>query len=454
MVTRIIFFLLFNLLFCPLQAETTIQKILETSKQKNFQLALSLLDEWETDHRQKRNNIRATIYHTWSLDACDDKNYLFALDLSRKSQIYEPNHKVILWHQGNLHYLLKQWFEAILALEKCRDRLDESKQLQAGMLIAKSYSKMGNLSAALSELRNLFYNNNHNEELLILLIQTLMKNQDYDSASDYIREWKSSHNTISPVLEELEGQIKGSKHVQLNYQEGQSAHFNLIMNPEEMEYRSGDILDILDGAYGKITNEMNFFPRNFITVKFLSKKDFRNITKVGSYILGIHSGSTEEIFLPLDRIKKINTGKQLANTLYHELTHYMAFNATASNGTVPLWFHEGIAKWMEPYPELNEFETTLKAIGKENAFYDENTIPSQFNGFLSWKGYVQSWSVIDYLSKQDVLDPLLSNLKTLGPGDSFDSLVKLTTGKSLKRWLKEWNLHMKETYQPKGKGTQ
>jgi tetratricopeptide (TPR) repeat protein len=208
--------------------------------------------------------------------------------------------------------------------------------------------------------------------------------------------------------------------------------------------------DVLEKVYYEIGLDLGTYPREPVIVEIypdlqsftlastLSLKDIK-ITGV----VGICKFNRIMIVSP----RLLPQGYTWFDTLAHEYTHYLTF--LRSENTVPVWLHEGIAKfhekrWKEKKRNvINPFyETLLARAIKENSLVPiEKMHPSL--GKLSSAheaqlAFAQVGTIVDFLVKKWGSDALLNLLDTMREKKDYKVAVKEVTKTDFSRFYSAW----------------
>lgn len=418
------------------------EKIAEYQKlvqEESFPLAYHVLNGLDTRFRSwtELNSWWADYYFSMGKRAYQQQKYQETISHFERSLAYLPDNISLRRQLGYAYLNNKNYYDAILQFEQIRDKLTEPDKLQLSLEVARCYVLLENYAAAINEFKNLSYNYPDNIDFLADLSLAQMKYQDYYGAVESL-ERLQKQQVLSPALEQLLQQARKSIELQQSYASGISAHFRIIMENQEFSEHISTILEILDEAYMILGHRFDYSPRHHTKVMFLNRNDFAELTGANNYVLGIHSGSANEIHVPIDRINNFSNPKDLKNTLFHEYCHHLLFLKTQSNPSIPLWFHEGTAQLVEPEKDLEMITTILQRLVSKQKLYDGKSIPFGFSGPPPTEFYAQALSIVYLIDKSGWLDDLIYALPQLRGSIGFDDIFKRISKQTVTEFIDYW----------------
>ena len=123
-------------------------------------------------------------------------------------------------------------------------------------------------------------------------------------------------------------------------QQAVGSHFTVSFEgPAEAEL-AAEALEILDGAYWRISQLLGSYPAAPIGVVLYTNEQFRDITRAPAWAAGAYDGT---IRVPMRGA--LDERKELDRVLSHEFTHAL-IRTLAARG-VPTWLNEGLATALE-----------------------------------------------------------------------------------------------------------
>jgi tetratricopeptide (TPR) repeat protein len=406
---------------------------------KRFSEAYNILNSLDTRFRgwEELNGWWADYYFQAGRKAETEKMYQEAISNFERSLSYLPDNSNLRLQLGYAYFNNKNYYDTILQFERIRDQFNGKDKLRISLDIARCYVLLENYTAAISEFKNLSYTYPDNTEILVEMALAQMKYHDYHGTVDSLERLQKL-TALNTEQKDLLQQARKSIEVQENYATGISAHFRIVMDNQEFSQHIGSIIEILDSAYMVLGMRFDYSPRHHTKVMFLSRNDFAELTGAGGYVLGVHSGSSNEIHIPIDRINNFADTTELKNTLFHEYCHHIMFLKTQRNPSVPLWFHEGVAQLVEPEKDTERVSALLRKLISDDKLYRGSSIPGGFNGFPTPEFYAQALSIVKFIEHKRLLDELIMALPRLRGSIVFDDIFKDVTGQNVPEFIDKW----------------
>jgi tetratricopeptide (TPR) repeat protein len=147
----------------------------------------------------------------------------------------------------------------------------------------------------------------------------------------------------SPEQQELAAKLerwRKESEMHRDFQQTQGSHFTMLFEGPAAEELSRLALDILESELSRLTNALQIFPSEPITVVLYTKEQFRDVTRSPGWSGGLFDG---RIKIPVGG--SLQDRKELTRVLGHELTHAIVHTAAPRN--LPTWLSEGIAFYLE-----------------------------------------------------------------------------------------------------------
>jgi tetratricopeptide (TPR) repeat protein len=245
----------------------------------------------------------------------------------------------------------------------------------------------------------------------------------------------------------------------------ESEHFIIRTPPGKDEILADIAIWGLEKAYQQLTKAYDYKPNHKIPVDILH--DAKGLANVSSLtVKEIETSGTIALCkynrLMITSPKAIARGYSWLDTLAHELVHLII--SEKSRNTVPIWLHEGLAKyseslWIEgPGEALDPYAENLlaKAVRSNSLITFEQMhpsmakLPSQEDTALA---FAEVFTVIEFLHKQsrpskqknalhgfEVTNRLLEELAS---GATMDDALKTSTGMNLEQLQKKWRRYLK-----------
>ena len=106
---------------------------------------------------------------------------------------------------------------------------------------------------------------------------------------------------------------------------------------------------VLEKSYEILGNIFNYYPKEKVLIEFYPSKE--SFSKISPLTVNDIATSGTVALCKYNRIMMISPGSLVRgynwmDTLSHEYTHYILTKKSRNN--LPLWMHEGIAKYLEP----------------------------------------------------------------------------------------------------------
>lgn len=210
-------------------------------------------------------------------------------------------------------------------------------------------------------------------------------------------------------------------------------------NIQSVDYTNGvptdEILEMLNDAYEKVGQRLGIYPARAVSVKIYNSEDFRKISKLPEWAIGIFDGKMR---LKVEDIQ--SAPSQVRDLLFHEYTH--AVLAMNIKQRVPAWFHEGIAQLMEP-----QFTENPRARAEIVNALSRNTLnfsvlEDSFKEIHSKRdaetAYMISVYFVNHLQRRYGTPRLTQWIKELSTEDKFEEAFAKVFGVTLKKAQEDW----------------
>ncbi len=240
------------------------------------------------------------------------------------------------------------------------------------------------------------------------------------------------------------------------FKEVRTEHFLFRYLEEKDAILADYALNTLEKAYAAIGNDLQYFPRKPVLVEVFP--DAESFCTISTLTKGeIETSGTVAICL-FNRViitspRLLPRGYQWLDTLTHEYVHYVIMKKTYNR--VPIWLHEGIAKyeerrWLEsgsPTLPVSLESLVAEAIEKDYFITFDQMHPSLAK--LKKKedtalAFAEVFTVIDYLVNQGGYPALVSILGGIRGGKSTEDAVSETTGVPFAEFEKNWLHDLKQ----------
>lgn len=242
-----------------------------------------------------------------------------------------------------------------------------------------------------------------------------------DDLKDAVRSWKTSLRlrpdaSIQAYLDKAEREMKN----EADFSERLSSHFTLHFEGKQTSesFRQA-ILMTLESAYNDLQRDLNYTPRDSISVFLFTEQAYFDVTQAPAWTGAVNDG---KLRIPIRGMDSVNS--ELARVLKHELAH--SFINQMSSGRCPQWLHEGIAQVLEP--------KTLGSRGRrlQQLFALQQEIP--FNalegGFVQFStpeailAYDESLAAVEFITDTYGVSELPRILSRIGEGNPTEVALR------------------------------
>ncbi len=215
-------------------------------------------------------------------------------------------------------------------------------------------------------------------------------------------------------------------------------------------------LNALEKAYHAVGHDLDYFPKepilvevfpdaeSFCTISTLTKTEIETSGTVAICLFN-------RVIITSPRLQP--RGYQWLDTLTHEYVHYVIMEKTSNR--VPIWLHEGIAKyeekrWLEgmsPTLPVSLESLLAEAVEKDYFITFEQMHPSLAK--LKKKedtalAFAEVFTVIDYISNRGGYPLLVSILEGVKNGKSTEDAVSSAVNVSFDEFEKNWMQDLKQ----------
>lgn len=261
-----------------------------------------------------------------------------------------------------------------------------------------------------------------------------------------------------PVEPFFRGLVETGARLQANAETLESKHFRIrYLNKDEVvAYYAAPILE---SAYLRIGGELEFLPaergEKIVVEIFPDATGLGGATGLG--VKEIETSGTIAVckFHRLMITSPLATmnGYDWGDTLAHEFTHLVI--SKKSHNTIPIWLHEGIAKFYEslwkgkagealnPYSEKLLADATRKNdyITYEQMHPSMALLPSQEAAALA---FAEVFTTIEYMWKKHGADKVPELLERSRDGLPLDKALREVLGMGMKKLEKSWHRYLKK----------
>lgn len=215
----------------------------------------------------------------------------------------------------------------------------------------------------------------------------------------------------------------------------QGNHFSI----QHVEYLNGvsvkELAETLNSAYDEVGKRLGIYPARAVSVKVYNTEDFRKISKLPEWAIGIFDGKMR---LKVEDIQ--SAPGQVKDLLFHEYTH--AVLAMNIKQRVPAWFHEGLAQLMEPQFTENararaEIQDALsrKKLGFTSLEESFKEIHSKRDAETA---YMISVYFVNSLIRRHGEEKMIEWIRRLSREEKFEDAFSKVFGVPLKKAQEDW----------------
>ena len=173
-----------------------------------------------------------------------------------------------------------------------------------------------------------------------------------------IEEWQRAEKLRrDPEVEQALEKAQRDKSEEESYREGETAHFDLKYNGSATPDLARDILHVLEDDFRDLESQLDYTPREQISVILYTGQAFADITRAPQWVGALNDG---RLRIPVQGLTSVTP--ELAHVLKHELTH--SFVGQKSHQRAPTWLQEGVAQWMEGRRSTSNAGALIDAAGQ------------------------------------------------------------------------------------------
>jgi tetratricopeptide (TPR) repeat protein len=126
------------------------------------------------------------------------------------------------------------------------------------------------------------------------------------------------------------------------FEERRDDRFTVMFEGQAEERLAARATSVLDSAFQRIGRTLGQYPPDSITVILYTQQQFRDVTRAPDWSDGLFDGA--RIRMPVRGA--LQDLARFDHVLTHELTHAVVHSLAARG--VPVWLHEGLARYFEP----------------------------------------------------------------------------------------------------------
>ena len=212
---------------------------------------------------------------------------------------------------------------------------------------------------------------------------------------------------------------------------------------------------VLEKSYKILGKIFDYYPKEKVLVEFYPNRE--SFSKISPLTLDDIAISGTVALCKYNRIMMISPGSLVRgynwmDTLSHEYTHYILTKKSRNN--LPLWMHEGIAKyfetrWRNNYAYLTPIMETMLAGGlKKNYLISlDDMMPSLAKLKTAEDvqlAYAEVSTMVEYLIQIHGDEAISTLLERLAREESFDLVIADILGTNLDIFQKKWKTFVKQ----------
>jgi len=268
---------------------------------------------------------------------------------------------------------------------------------------------------------------------------------NYESAWKHIEPLKSNN----PSIQELRYLIDQTRQTTNSFSSKESEHFVFRFENGPDEILIHHAKETLEKSYKILGKILDFYPEQKVIVEFYPSRE--PFSKISPLTLKDIMTSGTVALCKYNRLMVISPGSLLRgynwlDTLSHEYVHYLL--TQKSENKVPLWFHEGLAKFFETRwrgvkePLTPLMETVLAKGLNANYLIGLNQMMPSLAKLKTAEdvqlAYAEVASMVEYMVKQKGESVISSIIEDLRNGHLITSSLKRHFGQSLKNFQGSW----------------
>ncbi len=272
---------------------------------------------------------------------------------------------------------------------------------------------------------------------------------------------------IAPMLQAERDLVAATEEVVRGYTRHLSPQkrFEVFLPPGKDEVLLPYALDVLDRAYDAIGEELGHRPPTPIRVEIYPRT--ATLAKVSSLTeQEIRTSGTIALCkynrLMITSPRALLQGYDWADTLVHEYVHYVIHHK--AGGGVPIWMHEGMAKFLERRwrgPEAQQLHPSSEHLLQRRVASDDlitfaqmhpsmAKLPSQEDASLA---FAEVYTVMEYLRGQLGAGAFAKVLERIGEGQAADVAFAGALNTTFPKFERAWRGYLKvRPYPPSPEG--
>jgi tetratricopeptide (TPR) repeat protein len=280
---------------------------------------------------------------------------------------------------------------------------------------------------------------------------------DYDGSVSRMRE-AVSRDKSNASYKGLRDLMTATASLVRDYDKAESEHFIVRFPKGPEEVLVPYALETLEAARAALAADFGWAPPGKVRVEIYS--EVRDLAEVSTLTLKEIETSGTIALCKWNRLmivspRALMRGYSWLDTLNHEYTHFVV--TVLSHNTVPIWLHEGIAKFEERRwrsgpgggltPMMEHLLATAIARGRFITFEQMHPsmakLPSQEDTALA---FAEVYTAIEYIWKSKGWQGVRSVIERLKSGTTDAHAVGEATGQSFADWEKGWRKYLAQQH--------
>jgi tetratricopeptide (TPR) repeat protein len=273
---------------------------------------------------------------------------------------------------------------------------------------------------------------------------------DYRKAMEILKEVSDNQ----PTVKEFKNLVEKTYSATSNFIFEESEHFRFAYVDGSDRILVHYAKEALEKSYQVLGKLFNFYPTKKILVEFYP--DHEPFSKISPLTFKDIMTSGTVALCKYNRIMMISPGALVRgynwmDTLSHEFTHYIL--SAKSHNNVPLWLHEGIAKylesrWRKNHDFLDPLMKTVLASGLSQNYMVslEAMMPSLAKLKTAEEvqlAYAEVATMVDYMIELKGEGVLANITEDFSKELSIDTILKNRLGMNLEEFQKNWKSYVK-----------
>ncbi len=274
---------------------------------------------------------------------------------------------------------------------------------------------------------------------------------NHELAAKTLRQVTSNHSEVH----EFKNLVYETYEETKKFTTSESKHFIYRYQKGSDEILVHYATKVLEKSYKLLGKIFNYYPKEKVLVEFYPNRE--SFSKISPLTVDDIAISGTVALCKYNRIMMISPGSLVRgynwmDTLSHEYTHYILTKKSRNN--LPLWMHEGIAKyfetrWRDNYVYLTPIMETMLAGGLQKNYLIslDDMMPSLAKLKTAEDvqlAYAEVSTMIEYLTQVHGDEVISTLLEKLAKEESFDLAMSDTIGINLDTFQKEWKNFVKQ----------